>query len=256
MTRLFCVIAHPDDETILTGGALALAARQGVQVYIVCATRGEGGEMGEPPLTTRENLGKVREQELINAAHALGVQQVIFLGFQDTLMTDRVLPMRADLLEIEWKLVSLIREYRPDVVLTHGTNGEYGHPQHRQVNRATSRAFFGARDPFRFPDAGVPFMPRRLYYFAARPRNLDIDLDLAKLWWGHRVNKSDAAHLTLDISPVLDSKEAAAKCHRTQMALFMRRQDAPTSLRGRMNHPEYLHRAFPAGDREDKDMFE
>src|SRR5512143_3370150 len=101
MIRLFCVIAHPDDETILTGGALALAARQGVQVYIVCATRGEGGEMGEPPLTTRENRGKVREQELINAAHALGVQQVIFLGFQDTLMTDRVLPMRVDLLEIE-----------------------------------------------------------------------------------------------------------------------------------------------------------
>lgn len=212
--------------------------------------------MGEPPITTRENLGKVREQELINAAHALGAHQVVFLGFEDTLMTDRVLPMRADPAEIEWKIVSLIRECKPDVVVTHGTNGEYGHPQHIQVNQATTRAFFGARDPFRFADAGAPFAARKLYYFSARPRNLDLELDLPKLWWGRRVNKSDAAHMTVDATTVLDAKEAAANCHRSQMALFMRNREAPASLRGRLNHPEYLHRAFPSGNQDDNDIFD
>lgn len=250
MPRLFCVVAHPDDETILTGGLLAWATFvRGAEVYVACATRGEGGEVGEPPLTTREHLPEVRAQEMQRAVQALGVRELIFLGYVDALFgRNRGQPMVTDPLEFEWKVVSLLRELKPDVVVTHGTNGEYGHPQHRQVNEFTTRAFFSAHDPFRFPDAGPLFSPKKLYYFAASPRpgavsNLRFP------------NQSDRANFTLDVTPVLDRKLAAAECHRTQLALFMRRA-GPPSLRERLINPEPLHRAWPPGDDEEHDLFE
>ena len=74
MRTILAISAHPDDESLFAGGTLALYAEQGHQVYILETTRGEGGEVGEPPLTTKDNLGAYREQEVRKAARALGVR--------------------------------------------------------------------------------------------------------------------------------------------------------------------------------------
>jgi N-acetylglucosamine malate deacetylase 2 len=81
LVNLLAVFAHPDDETMLSGGILALAARNGMLVDYVCATRGEGGETGEPPVCTREMLGEVSEQEMVCAVQTLGGRSLTFLGY-------------------------------------------------------------------------------------------------------------------------------------------------------------------------------
>ena len=81
--NVLAFFAHPDDETMLAGGTLALLARQGVQVHYLSATRGEGGEAGEPPLCSLEDLGQVREEELACAVAALGGSSLDFLGYTD-----------------------------------------------------------------------------------------------------------------------------------------------------------------------------
>ena len=81
---LLAVFAHPDDEAFGTGGTLARYAGEGVRVALVCATRGEVGGIADPSLATRETLGQVRETELRCAAQALGISDVIFLGYRDS----------------------------------------------------------------------------------------------------------------------------------------------------------------------------
>ena len=81
---LLAVVAHPDDETYGCGGLLAKYASEGVRVVLVCATRGEAGEISDPSLATPENLGQVREQELREAARTLGVTDLCLLGYRDT----------------------------------------------------------------------------------------------------------------------------------------------------------------------------
>src|SRR5688572_15780864 len=83
ITSVLVIGAHPDDETVMAGGTLAMLARQNIDVHIVCATRGEGGEMGEPPLCTREELATVRSAELECAGQALGAARVDYLGYVD-----------------------------------------------------------------------------------------------------------------------------------------------------------------------------
>jgi len=86
MASILVISAHPDDETLFAGGTLAKFANQGHDVTILETTRGEGGEVGDPPLTTRENLGAWREQEARNAAKALGVRNIFFLPYVDPFM--------------------------------------------------------------------------------------------------------------------------------------------------------------------------
>ena len=83
VTSILVIGAHPDDETVMAGGTLAILAQRGLNVHLVCATRGEGGEMGEPPICTREELGRVRSAELECAGQALGAASVDYLGYVD-----------------------------------------------------------------------------------------------------------------------------------------------------------------------------
>jgi LmbE family N-acetylglucosaminyl deacetylase len=81
MLSILAVSAHPDDESLFAGGTLAMFAEQGANVYILETTRGEGGEVGEPPLTTQQNLGAYREQEVRKAARAFGVRDIYLFNF-------------------------------------------------------------------------------------------------------------------------------------------------------------------------------
>ncbi len=159
---LMAIFAHPDDETFGMAGTMARATASGHRVALVCATRGEVGEIADPALATPENLGQVREQELRNAMAAVGVHDVSFLGYRDGELAD------ADVDEATGRIVAHLRRFRPEVVATFAANGGYGHVDHMAIHRLTLAAVAAAADPTRYPEQltnGVtPFRVRKVYY--------------------------------------------------------------------------------------------
>lgn len=169
MQKLMAIFAHPDDEGAV-GGTLAHYAQNGTEVTLVCATRGEVGEISDPNLATRETLGQVREQELNTACAILGVQRLKFLDYRDSGMNgtseneDPRALVQADPDEVIGNIVGLIRQVKPDVVVTFEPFGWYGHPDHIAVYKWATTAYHKAGDPDSYPDAGAPWQPKRLYY--------------------------------------------------------------------------------------------
>ena len=229
--RILLFVAHPDDETIFAGGLTALMAARGASVHLLAATRGEGGETGEPPLCSRAELGAVREAELRCAAQALGAASPEFLGYRDPEVgpDEMLFAFANDPQEVAQRLAHVIRVRRPEVLLCHGTNGEYGHPAHRMVNQAAHLAEYDLT-------AEAPL----LYTFSAdyvehpRPR---------------LANRDDPADFVFDISPAFEQKLAGARCHRTQGALFVRRiskeRGYPVPLEEALLRVETLHCVSP-----------
>ncbi|MDD5191301.1 MAG: PIG-L family deacetylase, partial [Dehalococcoidales bacterium] len=160
--------AHPDDETFGIGGTLALYAAQGVNVYYICATKGEVGEVSNPNLMKGyASVGDLRWAELKCAAKELGLKGIVHLGYRDSGMAgtpDNKNPLSlaaAPLEEVTGKLVSELRRLRPEVVVTFDPIGGYGHPDHIAVHNAAVRAFHAANDKTRFPNAGAPYQPQK-----------------------------------------------------------------------------------------------
>jgi LmbE family N-acetylglucosaminyl deacetylase len=159
---LMAVFAHPDDEAFGTGGTLARYAAEGCQVHLVTATRGEAGEISEPGLATNANLPYVREQELRCACDAYGIHPPHFLDYVDGQLT--IVHQG----QAVGKLVRLIREFRPQVLLTFGPEGIYGHYDHIAVHRWATIAVGLAADASCFPDqlggSCEPHQVSKLYY--------------------------------------------------------------------------------------------
>jgi LmbE family N-acetylglucosaminyl deacetylase len=207
------VHAHPDDESIGTGGSMAKAVAAGHRVVLVTCTRGEMGEIVIPELDTPDNhrrLGELRAVELERAMAHLGVTEWENLGYRDSDMMDR--PgnrdprsfWRADLDEAAGRLVWLIRTYQPDVITTYNDFGGYGHPDHIRTHDVTVRAFPRAGDPAWYPEqlapehggtgpsseAGglAPWTPSKLYEQAI-PASVRMRMEAAmaergeKSWW-------------------------------------------------------------------------
>ena len=245
MTTLLAIGAHPDDETMFAGGTLAWAAARGLTVRVLGVTRGEGGEVGDPPVTTRGSLGAVREAELRAAAAALGLAGVDFLPFRDPLVqhsgpepapASALFRIAATPEEFEGALVATLRALRPAVLLTHGAAGEYGHPQHIYTHETVRRAFDSAADGARFPEAGPPHTVAALYSWAAGyPTGGDARLE-------RLLNGGEPADWLLDLNDTtLDRKERAALAHRSQHALFLRRAEGKP-LRAMLLRRESLRR--------------
>jgi len=230
MIRVLCIVAHPDDETMLCGGTLAALAGHGFEIQVLCATRGEGGELGEPPLGTRRELGRIREGEMHCACQALGVGSVAFLDYIDPLVgpDNSLYPYTDDESGLVARIVDHIRRLRPEMLLTHGGDGDYGHPAHVLTHRAVQQAFVQSQNSGSGPDY--------LYTFCAAVPGLE----------DHIFNLSEPAHLVLELEDTawLDAKEAAALCHRTQHGLFKRRKNAET-VREILRRVESLHRHHP-----------
>ena len=171
------VHAHPDDETIGTGGTMAKAVEAGHRVVLVTCTRGELGEIVVPPMDTPDNhrrLGEIRAGELERAMAVLGVTEWENLGSRDSGMMDtdgnrdpRAF-WQADLDEAARRLVWLVRQYRPDVITTYNSFGGYGHPDHIRTHDVAVRAFERTGDAAWYPEqleaAGLsPWTPSKLY---------------------------------------------------------------------------------------------
>jgi LmbE family N-acetylglucosaminyl deacetylase len=137
VTNLLAAFAHPDDETIFFGGTLAMLAEKGVHIHLLSATRGEGGEVGEPPLCQSSELGRFREQELRCAAAALGARSLTFLNYADPRASDgHMHAFEADLEGLISQIGNVVKRYHAEVLITHGSDGEYGHPGHKFMHNA------------------------------------------------------------------------------------------------------------------------
>ena len=230
--NVLAFFAHPDDETMLAGGTLALLAETGAKVHFLCATRGEGGEAGEPPLCSLDELGEYREKELVCAVQNLGGSSLTFLGYTDPRVgpDDQLYAFTDDMVYLAGQIAATIKQFDVQAVLSHGSNGEYGHPAHKVCNRAARLA--------------VESYDRSTLLFYTVSANFK-DHPKPRL-----ANPDDPAHLVLDISSVLDRKTEAALCHRTQHALFVRRASEEAGRRLSVPEvimtPESLHRTYPA----------
>ncbi|MFJ8625527.1 N-acetyl-1-D-myo-inositol-2-amino-2-deoxy-alpha-D-glucopyranoside deacetylase [Kitasatospora sp. NPDC093550] len=177
--RLLLVHAHPDDESIGNGATMARYAAEGARVTLVTCTLGEGGEVIPPELAhltadRDDTLGPHRIGELTEAMRALGVTDHRFLGgpgrYRDSGMMgvpDNDVPgcfWQADVDEAADHLVAVIRETRPQVLVTYDENGGYGHPDHIQAHRVAMRAYESAADPAHRPDLGPAWRIAKVYW--------------------------------------------------------------------------------------------
>ncbi|KAA2263235.1 mycothiol conjugate amidase Mca [Solihabitans fulvus] len=172
--RLMAVHAHPDDESSKGAATMARYVAEGHEVMVVSCTGGEAGSILNPAMDrpeVLENMAEIRRGEMARAAEILGVSHH-WLGFVDSgLPEGDPLPPLPDgcfavvpLEESTEALVRVIREFRPHVVTTYDENGGYPHPDHIRCHEVSVAAFEAAGDPDRFPDAGEPWQPLKLYY--------------------------------------------------------------------------------------------
>ncbi len=261
---LLAVLAHPDDETFGMGGTLALYARRGNNVYLVCATRGEVGTVDPEHMRNFKSIAELREAELRCAAEHLGLKEVFFLGYRDSGMPgtpdnqhpDAQVAHSVD--EVAAKVVKYIRELKPDAVLTFDPIGGYRHPDHIHIHQATVLAFEKADDPSFHPESGAPFKPRALYFqvfprqwlrMATRlmplvgidPRRFgrNKDVDLKSL-----VDVDFPVHVRVDTTAVKDVAEAASLCHASQGGGQMR-SGVMGFVRRMFGEREEYMRAYP-----------
>ncbi|WP_407560784.1 mycothiol conjugate amidase Mca [Streptomyces sp. 184] len=183
--RLMAVHAHPDDESSKGAATMAKYVSEGVEVLVATCTGGERGSILNPKLQgdafIEKNMHEVRRKEMAEAREILGVKQA-WLGFVDSgLPEGDPLPPLPDgcfaLKEVDEAaeaLVRLIREFKPQVITTYDENGGYPHPDHIMTHKITMAAFDAAGDPARYPDAGEPWQPLKVYYNQGfnRPRTV------------------------------------------------------------------------------------
>jgi LmbE family N-acetylglucosaminyl deacetylase len=199
------IFAHPDDETFRCGGTLALLAQQGVQVWVLCATRGEAGV----PELEPEQAGQLRQAELECACRALGLQPPRFLDYQDGSL------VQVDAEEAVSRIEAVVRELQPQALLTWPPDGVSGHPDHIAVSRWTGEALDRMAGPVADPKGPARHLSpdtATLYHIVV-PHSLAQALGMTQL---HTV-PDESVTLTVDVSQVWEAKMAAIRCHRTQI---------------------------------------
>jgi LmbE family N-acetylglucosaminyl deacetylase len=274
---LLAVLAHPDDESFGMGGTLAYYASRGVEVHLVCATRGEVGEADEKHMKGFSSVGEMREAELRCAAGILGLAGVHFLDYRDSGMPNtpdnrhpRALAAQP-LDEVAAKVIRYIRELQPQVVITFDPIGGYRHPDHIAIHKASVCAFEQAANPGFTPvDPGF-YQPRKLYFHIFPHRMLRFAIrflplvgkDLHK--WGRNgdIDLTELAvedfpiHAVIDYRPVAEKKARAAACHASQGGTEMASGITALVMRMFSSRENYM-RAYPPfrrDEKKEKDLF-
>ncbi|QBX54568.1 mycothiol conjugate amidase Mca [Nocardioides seonyuensis] len=192
--RLMHVHAHPDDESSKGAASTAMYVAQGVDVHVATCTGGERGSILNPKMDRPdilENITEIRRQEMERARDILGIRQD-WLGFVDSGWPegDPKPPLPEGcfgLVDVEVgaePLVRLIREFKPHVLTTYDENGGYPHPDHIMCHKISVEAFHAAGDPERYPEAGEPWQPLKLYYSHGHSRPKAVALHEAMLAHG------------------------------------------------------------------------
>jgi mycothiol S-conjugate amidase len=233
---LLTIHAHPDDEASKGAGTVAKYAAQGVRTVLVTCTGGEAGDILNPAMDRpeiRDDLHRVREDELRRSVDAIGYHHLELLGYRDSGMPDT--PENRDprnfanapLDEAVERVVRIIRKHRPQVIITYADDQQgYPHPDHLRVHDVTLPAFEAAGDPSAFPDAGEPWQPLKLYYTVwSRARMVAqhekfLELGLESPYderWFNRPSNDHRITTSIDISGFADVRRAALLAHATQI---------------------------------------
>ena len=261
--KLMAVLAHPDDESLGIGGVLAKYAVEGVHTYLVTATRGERGWAGDPQTYPGpERLGQVREAELRAAAEVLGLHQVAFLDYIDGDLD------QTDPAEAIAKIVLHLRQVRPQVVVTFGPDGSYGHPDHIAISQFTTAAVACTADPTHLTGDDDPaHRVSKLYYMAdsqelinlvqAIGENITITIDgedrglVAWEEWAITTRIDTTAHW--------QTVWQAVVCHRSQLPNYPWLEQLPEQVHQRLWGCQTFYRAFSlvnGGRQVEHDLFE
>jgi len=271
------VHAHPDDESIATGGTFARYAAEGARTVLVCCTRGEEGEIHDPaldPVEAGTRLGAIRERELRDAAAILGIHDVQLLPYRDSGMAGAAPNSRpdnfinADPVEAAVRVAAVIRATRPDVVVTYDPGGGYGHPDHKKAHAVTLDALARARDD---GVGGVGWSVPKLYYtVVSLSALLEVNAEMGARGLPAPFREDERAFdirqlavpdgeitARVPVRGYLDTVRRARRAHRTQLADDDPLLALPADLAARVFAVESYIRAFaltPAPDRED-DLF-
>ncbi|HET9142020.1 mycothiol conjugate amidase Mca [Actinophytocola sp.] len=239
--RLMTVHAHPDDESSKGAATMARYVADGHEVMVVTCTGGERGDILNPAMErpdVAENMIEHRRQEMARAAEILGVQHR-WLGFVDSgLPEGDPLPPLPDgcfaLVPLEESvpaLVEVMREFKPHVVITYDENGGYPHPDHIRCHEVSVAAFDACGDPERYPDAGEPWTPLKLYYshgfsrarmVAMHEALLARDLESPYTEWLEKwpAERGDITHRVttrIECADYFEVRDAALMAHATQI---------------------------------------
>ena len=243
--RLLGVFAHPDDEGTMSGAILQYNT-QGIESGLICATRGEVGEIADPALATPENLGQVREKEMREAANVLGVHHLWFLDYRDSGMDgtpendDARSFIHVSAAEVVGKLVAIIRQFRPQVMITFDESGAYGHPDHIAIYRHTTSAFYAAADDVQYPELGPAHAVSKLYY-GAFPRSIvqsmaewmrsqDYEGSFRNLDPDKLGIPDELISVWLDVESWRETKDSSWSKHRTQAGSARFREQLPEEI--------------------------
>lgn len=233
---LLAVMAHPDDESFGMGGTLALYSKSGVEVHLICGTKGEVGEVSEEMLDGFHSVAELRENELSCAAHELGLFKVHFLGYRDSGMQGSIdndhpnALVKAPVEEVAKKIALLMRQIKPQVVVTFDPIGGYMHPDHIAVHNACVAAYQLSADESVELNESRSFKPSKLY-FHIFPRGLlkyvvklmplfgkdptkfgkNGDIDLASI-----MSQNFPTHAKINYRKVAKQRENASACHASQ----------------------------------------
>lgn len=258
---LLTVHAHPDDEASKGSATVARYHAEGVHTVLVCCTGGEEGDILNPAMESdevRENLPAIRRQELEASAKVIGYDEVVLLGYRDSGMPGTEANARpeafanAPLDDAVGRLVEVVRRTRPQVVVTYPdpeAQREYPHPDHLRAHEVAAGAFEAAGDPGRYPKAGAPWEPAKLYYTMwprERMRAMHekfIELGLESPFDEERLARMavEEPHTTsVDLTGFTDVRADALRAHATQVD--------PTSRFWFGLPPEVLREIYPFDD--------
>ncbi len=216
---LVAIFAHPDDEAFGAGGTLAKYAQQGVDVHVITATLGEAGQIANPSVTLNEPLSVLREQELRCACHEYGVVGVHMLGYIDR-QTAVVPPGGA-----VYKIVKLLRQLKPQVVISFGPDGVYGHFDHLVIHRWASAAVQIAAESDKWVTAGAPHQVAKFYHLVISEKQV---MMMKEAFKREAVFMDDVPFpfvgypdeqitTVIDVGEVIETKLNGIRCHASQL---------------------------------------
>lgn len=261
LKKLLIVYAHPDDESFGSGGLIAKYANEGVQVDYVCATDGDMGTPDKSVANETSPLSEIRLKELDCAKQALGIHQVIRLGYQDSGMMGSESNDYDNALWHQWqtnpenvlqRTVKILRDIQPQVIVTFNRYGGYGHPDHIAIQQATTQAFQLASDESYTSAPLASYTPQKLYYasipaqkfyglylWTLRLRGKDVrrmgvnrDLDYQAV-----LDNLEPIHTLIDVGDYMTQWDQASDCHVSQG------QGRGSGTRGMLaNLPDWIRR--------------
>lgn len=278
--RLLIAYAHPDDESFGNGGLISKYVAQGIEVYYICATNGDVGSVPDDMKDLYPTIAELRLAELACASAKLGFKQVFTFGYKDSGMMGSPTNQDPECLwyhgqhhpeQVTKRVVEVIRQVKPQVILTFNRYGGYGHPDHIAIQRATTEAFQLAGDTH-YQTEQPAYQPQKLYYgglpnfmlkavlFWMKLRGVDVrrmglnkDIDYQAI-----IDNLEPYHASVDIRDYLDAWDDASACHKSQGGGGLTR-GLPKWVRRIMFAHQTFTRVHPVPSRnriDEKDLFE